>query len=114
MVSAGDWLRRVVYRCLRVSGMVHGIRAETRFCALRARGSVSAVTPGLTSGAELFRSFGAVFAEHRFLIQGSGSRTPADRVPSDRQHQQVQHSVSEIPSPPDSDLARAQFPGLTG
>src|SRR5437879_3069042 len=34
MAGAGDRLRCVVYRCLRVSGMVHGIRAETRFCAI--------------------------------------------------------------------------------
>src|SRR2546425_12459724 len=34
MVSAGDWLRRVIYRGLRIGGMVHGIRAETRFCAI--------------------------------------------------------------------------------
>src|SRR5437016_11268508 len=35
MVGAGDWLRRVIYRGLRIGGMVYGIRAEARFCAVR-------------------------------------------------------------------------------
>ena len=35
MVGAGDWLRRVIYRGLRIGGMVYGIRAEARFCSVR-------------------------------------------------------------------------------
>src|SRR5947209_13539295 len=34
MVGAGDWLRRVIYRGLRIGGMVYGLRAEARFCAI--------------------------------------------------------------------------------
>src|SRR6266568_7942716 len=35
MAGAGDRLRRVIYRGIRFGGVVHGIRAEARFCAVR-------------------------------------------------------------------------------